>query len=60
MTAKELIKRLAAEGWTQVSQKGSHAKYVKPGREGHVIVPLHKGDIPTGTLHSILKQAGLK
>ena len=29
-------------------------------KKGKVTVPKHKGDIPKGTVNSILKQAGLK
>ena len=31
-----------------------------PVKAGKVTVPLHKGDLPKGTVHFILKQAGLK
>ncbi|WP_333646039.1 type II toxin-antitoxin system HicA family toxin [Lacrimispora sp.] len=31
-----------------------------PTKPGKVTVPMHSGDLPRGTLNSILKQAGLK
>jgi predicted RNA binding protein YcfA (HicA-like mRNA interferase family) len=31
-----------------------------PVKKGGVTVPMHKGDLKKGTLHSILTQAGIK
>ncbi|MEO1255489.1 MAG: type II toxin-antitoxin system HicA family toxin [Bacteroidota bacterium] len=59
MKPKELIKLLEKEGFVFVRQSGSHAIYRKSGFK-IIIVPVHSKDIPTGTLHSILKDAGLK
>ena len=60
MTAKELIKKLKAAGWT-ITQGGNHALATHPEKPG-VKIPIHRhtGDIPTGTLNGILKAAGLK
>lgn len=52
----KIVKRLAAEGWTLVSVKGSHHKFRKDGRV--VIVPHPKKDLPLGTARSIAKMAG--
>lgn len=60
MTAKELIKQLKADGWVEVDTRGSHIQYKHPTKSGKVTVPFHSGDLPRGTLNSILKQAGLK
>ena len=60
MTAKELIKQLKADGWVEVDTRGSHVQYKHPTKPGKVTVPFHSGDLPRGTLNSILKQAGLK
>lgn len=60
MTAKEVIKLLKADGWTEVRSRGSHIQLKHPSKKGLVTVPMHSGDIPRGTLNSILKQAGLK
>jgi predicted RNA binding protein YcfA (HicA-like mRNA interferase family) len=57
---KELLKLLKDDGWIEKVQKGSHLQMVNPDKPGKVTVPVHKGDIPKGTLHMILKQAGLK
>lgn len=62
MTAKEIIKLLKNDGWIEVPNrtKGSHLQMKHPEKPGKVTVPVHSGDIPPGTLNSILKQAGLK
>ena len=60
MKAKEVIKRLEANGWLLKSVEGSHHHFVHPEIKGKVTVALHAGDIPTKTLHRILKSAGLK
>lgn len=60
MTAKEIIKQLKADGWVEVDTRGSHVQYKHPIKPGKVTVPSHSGDLPRGTLNSILKQAGLK
>ena len=59
MTGRELVKRLKDAGWKETSIRGSQHKFEKDGRT--VIVPVHGNrDVPTGTLHAILKQAGLE
>lgn len=61
MKVRELIALLEDEGWLQVRQKGSHRQFHHPTRPGTVTVSGKPNvDIPLGTLHSILKQAGLK
>lgn len=55
---REVKRRLEAAGFEEVSQKGSHVKFVR--RLGEIvdtaIVP-RKSEIPVGTLRSILNQA---
>lgn len=58
MKIREVIRLLEENGWEFSRQNGSHKIYKKGGQ--HVSVPDHKGDIPIGTLNSILKTAGLK
>ena len=58
--AKELERKILAAGWTVKSQEGSHRHYVHPTRPGKVTIPFHCKDIPKGTEHAILKQAGIK
>ncbi|MCH5347841.1 MAG: type II toxin-antitoxin system HicA family toxin [Oscillospiraceae bacterium] len=60
MTFKEIEKQLSDDGWILKSCVGSHFHYIHPNKSGKVTVPNHKGDIPKGTVNSILKQAGLK
>ena len=59
MKPRELIKLLEKEGFVYVRQTGSHAIFKKAGNK-NIIVPIHSKDIPKGTLHSIMKDAGLK
>ncbi len=59
MKPRELIKMLEGKGFVFVRQSGSHAIFKKPGNKP-IIVPIHSKDIPKGTLHGILKDAGLK
>ena len=58
MTASDVVKRLHADGWQEVSQKGSHKKFRHLTKPGNVTVPMHNGDIPKGTLSNIYRQAG--
>jgi predicted RNA binding protein YcfA (HicA-like mRNA interferase family) len=60
MKVKELLKLLRESDWVVKDQKGSHLQLIHPTKKGKVTVPIHGGDIPKGTLNSILKQAGLK
>ena len=60
MTAKEVMKLLEADGWEVKAVRGSHFQYQHPTKSGKVTVANHKGDIPPGTLASIMRQAGLK
>jgi predicted RNA binding protein YcfA (HicA-like mRNA interferase family) len=60
MKAREVIKLLVKNGWYEKRKSGSHKQFAHPVRKGTVTVPMHGGDIPIGTMNSILKQAGLK
>jgi predicted RNA binding protein YcfA (HicA-like mRNA interferase family) len=61
MKVRDLIKMLEADGWFQVRMKGSHRQYHHPNKPGTVTVAGKPGiDVPSGTLSSALKQAGLK
>jgi len=50
---------LEKDGWVLVATKGSHHQFKHPSKAGRVTVPHPKRDIPSGTLKSILKQAGV-
>ena len=50
-----------ADGWKLVRQKGSHRQFHHPFKSGTVTVSGKPSvEVPTGTLNSVLKQAGLK
>ena len=57
LSSKEIIRILEKNGFTFVSQKGSHKKFKKEKRI--VIVPDPKKEIPRGTLASIVRQSGI-
>lgn len=61
MTVREIMKMLHKDGWQEIPgrTKGSHIQMKHPTKLGKVTVPNHSGDIPPGTLKSIIKQAGL-
>jgi len=60
MNSADVIRLLKADGWSEVAVRGSHHQFKHPDKPGRVTVPHPKKDLPPGTLHSILKQAGLK
>jgi len=61
MKVRDVLRRLEADGWRHVRTKGSHRQYKHPTKPGTVTVAGKPGlDVPTGTLQSILKQAGLR
>jgi predicted RNA binding protein YcfA (HicA-like mRNA interferase family) len=60
LSYREVKRKLEAAGFTQVSQKGSHVKFIRRTDEGTrtAIVPRHR-EVVVGTLRSIVRQAGL-
>jgi len=58
--SRDVIKLLEADGWREVTRKGSHAQFRHPTKKGRVTVPHPKRDLPVGTLRSIEKQSGLR
>jgi predicted RNA binding protein YcfA (HicA-like mRNA interferase family) len=60
MNSKVLIKMLEKDGWKHVRTTGCHWHFRHDTKSGTVTVPHPKKDLATGTLASILKQAGLK
>ena len=60
MTAKELKRLMAANGWI-FTEGRNHQMATHPGRPGiKVPIPRHAKDMPKGTLDEILKTTGLK
>ena len=60
MTPRELRRILEQNGFVFTRQSGSHAIFKHPVSKRRVVLPIHARDIPTGTLHAILKDAGLQ
>jgi predicted RNA binding protein YcfA (HicA-like mRNA interferase family) len=60
MKVRDLLKRLADDGWVEVRASGSHRQFAHPTKAGKVTIAFHSSnqDIPTGTLRSIFRQAG--
>lgn len=60
MPYREVKRKLEAAGFEEVSSKGSHVKFARVTRLGTytAVVPQHR-EVPTGTIRSILKQAGI-
>jgi predicted RNA binding protein YcfA (HicA-like mRNA interferase family) len=60
MDSREIIRRLEADGWYRVGQKGSHVQFKHPAKPGRVTVPHPGKDIPSKTLKSIERQSGVR
>ena len=60
VSGAEAIRALERLGFEQVRQRGSHVVLKKQTAQGTsgCVVPLHR-ELAIGTLHSILKQAGV-
>lgn len=60
VTAKEFKRMLKAEGW-KITQGSRHELATHPDKPGiQIAIHRHTGDIPTGTLNRMLKDAGFK
>ena len=60
MKVRDLLRRLADDGWYLVATEGDHRQLKHPTKSGRVTVVGHPNkDVPPGTLPSILRQAGL-
>jgi len=61
MKVAEVIRLLRREGWYLAATRGSHRQFKHPSKPGRVTVAgKSSDDLASGTLNSILKQAGLK
>lgn len=63
MKYNELYKILKEHGWTikEGKRKGGHDKFVHPDFDYSIPVGRHQSqEVPTGTLKSILKDAGIE
>ena len=59
-SSRATIRKLEADGWTEVSQTGSHKQFKHPTKPGRVTVPHPVKDIKIGTLKSMEKLSGVK
>lgn len=59
LTSSDVIRILEKKGFVLDRIKGSHHIYFHSRLNRRVVVPFHKRDLPKGTLHEILKQAGI-
>lgn len=55
---REVVSKLNRAGFSVRRQNGSHA-LLKHSDGRKVVVAMHSKDVPTGTFHAILDQAGL-
>ena len=61
MTTSELKRCLRKNGCYKVHEGGNHEKWYSPASGKHFMIDRHDTkQLPTGTLNSILKDAGLK
>jgi predicted RNA binding protein YcfA (HicA-like mRNA interferase family) len=59
-SGKDVVQALQRDGFRLSHVRGSHHYLRKPGASGLVVVPVHGNRVlPSGTLGSILRQAGL-
>jgi predicted RNA binding protein YcfA (HicA-like mRNA interferase family) len=57
---REVVKRLKEFGFAFDRQAaGSHEIWFNHRTNRYTTVPNHSGDVPEGTLHAILRQAGI-
>jgi predicted RNA binding protein YcfA (HicA-like mRNA interferase family) len=61
LKAREVMRALQRAGFVRVRSKGSHHIFEHPDdRTRRTLVSDHRGkDVPRGTLHAIIEQAGL-
>jgi predicted RNA binding protein YcfA (HicA-like mRNA interferase family) len=59
LTPQKVIRALENKGFVLDRVKGSHQIYYHPDTKQRVVIPLHKKDLPQGTLQEILRQAGI-
>ncbi|MBI4137867.1 MAG: type II toxin-antitoxin system HicA family toxin [Candidatus Sungbacteria bacterium] len=60
LTPKKVISILKKHGFLLDHTTGSHFVFYHSKTKRRVVVACHAKELPTGTLHSILKQAGIE
>ena len=58
--SRSIRKQLEADGWFEVSTRGSHVQFKHSAKPGRVTLPHPKREIRIGTLRSIYRQAQWK
>ncbi len=58
-TPKEIIDLLLKNGFELLRTKGSHQIFLNRQTGLRTVVPMHTKDLKKGTLHAVLKQAGI-
>lgn len=59
MTYGELKRRLQRLGIKFLKEGGRHEIWQNPANRRRTQIPRHRGEVPTGTLHGILRNLGL-
>ena len=59
LSPDEIIRLLSKHGFEFARAKGSHQIFKNKATGKMTVVPMHKRDLPKGTMLSILKQAGI-
>lgn len=60
MKSQDLVRLLESHGFVQLRQKGSHLVMVNESNNRQVVVYMHSRPLKKGTVHTILKRAGIK
>jgi predicted RNA binding protein YcfA (HicA-like mRNA interferase family) len=60
VSSKEVARRVEADGWFEVAQRGSHRQYKHPTKPGRVTIPVGQRDLHPKTVRSIERQAGIR
>lgn len=57
---REVERILLNAGFIPDTHKGSHRTYYHPVKKLHATAAFYPGDVPTGTLRSIMRQSGMQ
>ena len=60
LTPKDLNRLFQRIGFLFDKAKGSHQIFFHSANKLREVVPLHTRDLPTGSFHAIMKQAGIE
>lgn len=58
-SSNEIIRLMKEHGWYEVACVGDHHQFKHTTIAGRITIPHPKKDLPTGTVRSILKAAGI-